>query len=426
MDSPAVHSHEFNPGFIAELKYRAAVKRIAIEDSGGPANVIRLATCDMKDDAKFAQQHLSYGAQRKIIHRVRKRVAGSPREPESITELQVPEHLRKDLTGKCFLIGDVKVGDHRALIFGTEEGLRRLDSAKYWVIDGTFRTAPTLFRQLMTIMASCGPDHQSAYPAIFTLMTSKTELLYRSVFAKIIEAAEAIDLDLSPSVILSDFEKAIINASKLEFPESKHNCCFFHFSKNLLDHIRSEKMSHLFDQNQHNFNIYKKVQALAFLPSEEIPEAFATLKKEAPENLHEFFAYVEEFYVLGKVTRVNKKKKVFRSDPLFPPALWSVYDSVKQRVPRTTNQIEAFHRRWNSLVGLNPGVFKVIEELRKEELQTSVFVESHLASTNKKRKTGHEDADEQFFKDVERYETYKVPDYLTAIAANLGSKWQKH
>lgn len=125
MDSPAVHSHEFNPGFIAELKYRAAVKRIAIEDSGGPANVIRLATCDMKGDAKFAQQHLSYGAQRKIIHRVRKRVAGSPREPESITDLQVPEHLRKDLTGKCFLIGDVKVGDHRALIFGTEDVLIR-------------------------------------------------------------------------------------------------------------------------------------------------------------------------------------------------------------------------------------------------------------------------------------------------------------
>ena len=31
--------------------------------------------------------------------------------------------------------------------------------------------------------------------------------------------------------------------------------------------------------------------------------------------------------------------------PLFPPALWSVYDSTELGIPRTQNVVEAWHRR---------------------------------------------------------------------------------
>ncbi|CAG8473586.1 14218_t:CDS:2, partial [Funneliformis caledonium] len=39
------------------------------------------------------------------------------------------------------------------------------------------------------------------------------------------------------------------------------------------------------------------------------------------------------------------------SEPLFPPLLWSVTDNIEYSFPRTQNNVEVWHRRWEILVG---------------------------------------------------------------------------
>ena len=45
------------------------------------------------------------------------------------------------------------------------------------------------------------------------------------------EAALNIGLDLTPSAVLLDFEQALINSIRLNFPAAEHRGCYHHFSE---------------------------------------------------------------------------------------------------------------------------------------------------------------------------------------------------
>ena len=87
-------------------------------------------------------------------------------------------------------------------------------------MDGTFKTVPTLFRQLYTIHAMVGTgENAKILPLVYALMTSKTEECYTRLFESLNDFAAENELDLNPQFILTDFEQAAINASKREYPE---------------------------------------------------------------------------------------------------------------------------------------------------------------------------------------------------------------
>ncbi len=52
--------------------------------------------------------------------------------------------------------------------------------------------------------------------------------------------------------------------------------------------------------------------------------------------------------VLGTAHEMARSE---RSPSLFPPDVWSVYENIELRFPRTQNNVEAWHRRWLTLVG---------------------------------------------------------------------------
>ena len=105
-------------------------------------------------------------------------------------------------------------------------------------MDGTFKTVPTLFHQLYTIHAPVGgEDNSRIFPMVYVLMTSRSEEIYKRLFEELFELGEQDgeqdDQDLSPPIIITDFEQAVINAVQSEFPESTHKGCFFHLCQNL-------------------------------------------------------------------------------------------------------------------------------------------------------------------------------------------------
>jgi hypothetical protein len=101
--------------------------------------------------------------------------------------------------------------------------------------DGTFTSRPTLFQQHYLIHAKV---EQFYIPAVFVLMSGKTEEMYRKMLA-ILKDACGLN-QWQPRVIMLDFEKASMNAFHKEFADVRVKGCFFHFAQCFFNNWVSE------------------------------------------------------------------------------------------------------------------------------------------------------------------------------------------
>lgn len=171
----------------------------------------------------------STNALRTTIKRVRR--AELPPQPQKIGEFNVPNPLCLTLNGDPFLVKNLMVGTDRILLFTTQMNIQRLSQAQFWLMDGTFRTVPTIFCQIHTIHAPVGSTNSRILPLIYALITSKTEQIYKCLFEEIVDFAAEHNIILQPSTILTDFEQASIYASRYVFPNARNKGCFFHLGQ---------------------------------------------------------------------------------------------------------------------------------------------------------------------------------------------------
>ncbi|RGB27103.1 hypothetical protein C1646_630756 [Rhizophagus diaphanus] len=210
-------------------------------------------------------------------------------------------------------------------------------------------------------------------------MTSKSEKLYRRLFDNLLKFAEENGVYLAPSYIITDFEQAVINSTRYEFPAITSKGYFFRLGQNYWRKIRDCGLDIKYGNDEQFSLMLRHLYALSFLPPQEIPAAFDILKSIMPQEANEVVQWFEENYVLGRIIRQMRNGNVTRDSPPFPPALWSVYDSIQLGIPRTQNIVEAWHHRWGTLVGEpHVGVFTIIKELQKEQQQVDCQVECIL------------------------------------------------
>ena len=105
---------------------------------------------------------------------------------------------------------------------------------------------------------------------------------------------------------------------------------------------------------------------------------------------------------------------------MYPPSLWSIHENVKLGLPRTTNQVEAWHSRWNKFVGVkHVGVFKIIEVIRLEQNSAATRIELCMAGGSINRKQNQCQRDARLQKVVVNYNNYELSAFNKAIAMNL-------
>jgi len=194
-------------------------------------------------------------------------------------------------------------------------------------MDGTFKTVPTLFHQLCSIhaMVETG-ENAKVLPLVYALMTSKSEECYIRLFQDLNDFAAENNHELNPQFILTDFEKAAINASKREFPDAKSKGCLFHLGQSVWRRIQAASLSKRYGDDEEFSLILRHIVALAFLPASDIPTAFNELKPLIPDEASEVTEWFEDNYVHGRVRRTMRNGNVSRASPLFPPDFWSVFD----------------------------------------------------------------------------------------------------
>ena len=138
-----------------------------------------------------------------------------PKEPDSLSELEIEGEWSETSTGQRFLVHDSgKESSQRVIVFASNEGIRQLAMKGEWYMDGTFNTAPKLFNQLYVIRARLG---QSAVTCAYALLTGKSQELYEEMLQAISRAAEELGFTLDPESVHLHSEGPVINAVKNTF-----------------------------------------------------------------------------------------------------------------------------------------------------------------------------------------------------------------
>lgn len=220
---------------------------------------------------------------------------------------------------------------------------------------------------------------------------------------------------------MADFELAQLNAARKVFEGASTHGCYFHLCQNMYKKVQQLGYQTTYGGSYRVQLIFKQLPSLAFLPASEIPKAFDELKEISSNMLPNLFDYFSDYYVHGK--QISRKK---RRAPVFPPTLWSVHENVLNNIPRTSNNLERWHCKWNGLLKAgNPSFYSVVKQFQLEESSVNAELLRVLQGIpSKKRVRKVVELDEKLQQIVKSYDRTKNLDFLTGIALTImNSNW---
>lgn len=413
------HSHPALPFRTAVLEALEMTKDLA-RTGIKPCQVIR-QVIDAQPEG-IAKRLPKKGAMTKKVGRTQKK--DTHPNPRTLVGLEIPDEYTKTIEGTKFLAKAIVEGDNSLFIFMSEKSLKYLRNAEFWICDGTFKTVPELFYQLYTIHALVGPgQNKHVFPLAYCLMSGKSEELYTALFKEIDLLAEESGYEIFTKLVIADFEKASMNAVRSVFGDVEVNGCYFHFRQCLM-----KKLNEMDLRDRYCFDLIfwlkvNQVAALAFLPPEEIPGAFAQLLSFLPRELDDFVKYMDKVWVRGEVRASSRYGG--RLPVQYSPKIWSVGKRTELGIPRTQNIVESWHNRMKSIIDRNHvGFWKMIKELQSEEKAVHTNIERLFDGEKLKYIPPDLEAHEEKLKTVlaNRADYDTVVDFLGALASNLTLK----
>jgi hypothetical protein len=435
------HQHPPNVEENIAAKVRTAMKRKAADHpEQPPAQLLRMELQDQPDDV--LSQLPSQPALVRALQRVRKKEF--PRNPRSLHDLKdIPDKYTKTLLGEQFLLYDSGPPEEaedteneeeeippdpdfsRVIVYATRKNIELLCESPIWFLDGTFKTSPNIFAQLFTIIGlrqrAGHPEETVAVPLVYAFLTGKKTEQYEEVLRVVRDAVNRFNINACvPTKLMTDFELAIINASKAVFPHVPISCCFFHLGQIIYRRIQEDGL-----QQQYRDPLDRTVKrfthmllALAFVPAADVPDAFAELRRECPPELHTVFDSFSRYYISGTPARGRRRGR----RPTYRPALWNQYQTAIEKSHRTNNVSEGWHNRFRLVVGKHhPDLYTAITEIQKEQGYMEICI-TELAM-GKKVKTSPTkkwiELQDRLESIAAQYASKPIMEYLRAIAANV-------
>jgi len=364
IESSSEHNHSGNPCRIMDCDISNDVRVRAQITREKPSQIVQSVLRNVDIDVipeVSSQKNLI-----QKLKRARRKVL--PVEPQTLMDFNLGDEYKTTLSGADFY-REIQTGDDLICLFANREHLRFLFRSNYWIMDGTFKTVPLLFRQLYTIHCEVGGINSRILPIVWVLMTSKSQACYVSLFQALRDLAVADNFVLRPDFVLTDFERAAMNAVTDVFPGAQSKGCHFHLAQIIFRKIQSLGMATRYNTDPAFRHRLRQLAALAFLPSAEIPNAFRNIIVPLLRNdCRELLKWFAINYVTGD-GRVG-------SEPKFAPIIWSVNDNNELGFPRTSNHCEAWHNRWDNLLnGAHVGIYNIIENIREEEHRISGLIQ---------------------------------------------------
>ena len=291
----------------------------------------------------------------------------------------------KNMKEKCFCLAKGEYFNpqtnnvEKYLIYSTDFQLNLFTSSKHIYIDGTFKSVPSNYYQLVTLHCF-NKLTQKVLPVIFILMNFKTGTLYNNVFSKIREIILLNNYKYKFKNLQSDFEIAIINElTKVLNPEINLMGCFFHYIKALWSKLKELKIK-IFKYKIYYDYLIKTFKYLIFIEDTRRISFF---------NLFSIL-FIETF--INTYTETNDKKYFIKFINYYRK-VWLNYKQIwgdlntDINFTRTNNPCEIYHRRVNELISLkNPKIFYFVDSLFLLSKKYYKDYISHLGTPNKKIK----------------------------------------
>ncbi|KAK3916425.1 Cortactin-binding protein 2 [Frankliniella fusca] len=169
-----------------------------------------------------------------------------------------------------------------------------------------------------------------------------------------------------------DFEKGMNNAVATVFPDAKLRLCLFHLKQSAFRKIQNLGLAVQYrDEEDDTVRMaFRQILGVAFVPVDDVEEAFHQAKENIPDEMKPFPKYFEETYVLGRVVRGRR-----RAAARYPPHLWNQHLAARHNEPRTNNATEAWHNRFQKMIGKShPTIFNLVKEFQNEEADVRVMM----------------------------------------------------
>ena len=129
---------------------------------------------------------------------------------------------------ECLMLWDsgYSLNTRRFFLWSTASNMHTLKAANYWIIDGTFKSAPDFFTQVFTVHGLYNNGWH--FPLVYELLPGKTQSLYHMLLELVTWGT------FHPKTILMDYELAIHNAVAEVLPSTVIRASFFHHENVLL------------------------------------------------------------------------------------------------------------------------------------------------------------------------------------------------
>lgn len=290
----------------------------------------------------------------KCLQRQRQRtVAASLPAVPTDNQFLMPEQF------KDMVLFDSGPGESRLIMMGCTELLDGLARAEVWLADGTFKVVPGLFYQLYSIHFSFGSGINPA--AVYCLLTNKT----RDTYDRLLRELKTLIPLASPTTILVDFEKAAMLSFGAAYPDATVSGCYFHLCQSLIRKVNEVGLKLEYENNNDVRGFVRCLPALAFVPSDDVNEAFELLLDETPadvDHMDEIVSFFEHTYIRGRRQRGGRY-----GPATFPVEVWNKYEGGTEGIARTTNCVEGWHHSLQSLfLCHHPTLWSFMEGMRRD------------------------------------------------------------
>ena len=409
------HTHPPSALRVEDTKIKSRIKHLAENTATTPQNILAEALGTASEGA-MANLPIIPHLKRTIRHQRKENdVPPLPPTREAIPDI-LPFRFQETDNHERFLLFDSGANDgaNRMIIYSSENGIERLRNSHHWFCDGTFKVCPDIFFQLYSVHARI---NGRILPSVYALLPNKTRLTYTRFFEEISNHMN----DHTPVSVLFDFELAAIDACVNTFPDVEVTGCFFHLLlKNFRKKIQSSGLQNRYMQEPAFALHLKMLPALAFVPPQDVVVAFEevtdTIRQIFGEQVDEVIDYLEDNYI-GRYRR-----NAPRAAPTFAINLWNMFHRTHEEMPRTNNNVEGWHQRFQSLcMGHNLNFWKFLSVLKKEETLSranAVQAEAgHQPPAQPERVQAHQ---RRILMLVDDYPNRQRLQYLRGIAHNIG------
>jgi hypothetical protein len=248
------HNHDADLYKVKKILLSSKLREKALYSFKKPLDIVTDLTSELKVNECIEMAKIVSLKDR--VSRLRRSVFLSR---EGITD-DIPDCLKLNKRNERFLVQDSGVFDeNRMVVFLSEACEVVLKKCEVWLIDGTFKSVPNGFRQLLVIQ---GLVYEKSFPLCFILAKSQTETIYTNIFTFLKNK-----MNYSPLIIITDFEKALLNGLKNVYCGAKFFGCTFHFAQAVFRNFKDYGLRSLYNSDPEFKNLIRKFFDLVFIPT---------------------------------------------------------------------------------------------------------------------------------------------------------------